>query len=363
MLYHLFESLQGRYSFLNVAHYITFRTAAASITAFLISLLFGPWLIRRLREFQIGQVVRTDGPASHKTKSGTPTMGGLLILAAVFIPTLLWANLTNPDIWIAVLSTAGFGAIGFADDYLKVARKNTYGLFARYKMGAQCLVALAVGIALIVMSRHEPALYNTRLLFPFFKNWIPDIGLFYIPFAMLVLVASSNTVNLTDGLDGLAISTFAVSAATFTALTYVTGHAKFSEYLLLVHFGPVGELTIFCGSLVGASLGFLWWNAHPAEIFMGDVGSLALGGALGTVALLIKQELLLPIVGGVFVLEGLSVIIQVGSFKLRGKRVFKMAPLHHHFELIGWAEPKVITRFLVLSIIFALFSLTTLKLR
>lgn len=363
MLYHLFESLQGRFSVLNVAHYITFRTAAASITAFLISLLFGPWLIRRLREFQIGQVVRTDGPASHKTKSGTPTMGGLLILAAVFIPTLLWANLTNPDIWIAVLSTAGFGAIGFADDYLKVARKNTYGLFARYKMLAQCLVAIGVGLALMLMAHHEPALYNTRLLFPFFKTWIPDIGWWYVPFAMLVLVASSNTVNLTDGLDGLAISTFAVSAATFTALTYLIGHAKFAEYLLLVHFAPVGELTIFCGSLVGASLGFLWWNAHPAEIFMGDVGSLALGGALGTVALLIKQELLLPIVGGVFVLEGLSVIIQVGSFKLRGKRVFKMAPLHHHFELIGWEEPKVITRFLILAIIFALLSLTTLKLR
>ncbi len=363
MLYHLCEALQAQFSVLNVVHYITFRTAAASISAFLISILAGPWFIRRLREFQIGQVVRSDGPASHKPKAGTPTMGGLLILAAVFIPTLLWANLTNPYIWIAVLSTAGFGAIGFADDYLKVARKNTYGLFARYKMGAQLAVAFCVGLALIALSRHEPELYNTRLLFPFFKNLIPDIGWFYIPFAMLVLAAASNTVNLTDGLDGLAISTFAVSAATFTALTYVTGHAKFSEYLLLVHFTPVGELTIFCGSLVGASLGFLWWNAHPAEIFMGDVGSLALGGALGTVAILVKQELLLPIVGGVFVLEGLSVIIQVGSFKLRGKRVFKMAPLHHHFELIGWAEPKVITRFLIVSIIFALFSLTTLKLR
>jgi phospho-N-acetylmuramoyl-pentapeptide-transferase len=363
MLYHLCEALQAKFSVLNVVHYITFRTAAASITAFLISILAGPWFIRRLREFQIGQVVRTDGPASHKAKSGTPTMGGLLILAAVFIPTLLWTNLTNPYVWIAVLSTAGFGAIGFADDYLKVARKNTYGLFARYKMAAQIVVALCVGIAIIALSRHEPPLYNTRVLFPFFKTLIPDIGLFYIAFVVLVLVASSNTVNLTDGLDGLAISTFAVSAATFTALTYVTGHAKFSEYLLLVHFTPVGELTVFCGSLVGASLGFLWWNAHPAEIFMGDVGSLALGGALGTVAVLIKQELLLPIVGGVFVLEGLSVIIQVGSYKLRGKRVFRMAPLHHHFELIGWQEPKVITRFLVLAIIFALFSLTTLKLR
>ncbi len=364
MLYFLFEGLHSRWAFPNVVQYITFRTAAASITAFLISLLFGPWMIRRLRAFQIGQVVRIDGPASHKPKAGTPTMGGLLILTAVFIPTLLWANLTNPDIWIAVLSTAGFGAIGFADDYLKITRKNTHGLFARYKMAAQCLVALGVGVALIALSRHAPPLYNTHVLFPFFKDLIPDIGLFYILFVVLVLVASSNTVNLTDGLDGLAISTFAVSAATFTALTYVTGHARFSEYLLLVHFPPVAELTIFCGSLVGASLGFLWWNAHPAEIFMGDVGSLALGGALGTVAVLIKQELLLPIVGGVFVLEGLSVIIQVGSYKLRGgKRVFRMAPLHHHFELIGWAEPKVITRFLILAIVFALFSLTTLKLR
>ena len=363
MLYHLFELLHARFSFLNVAHYITFRTAAASITAFLISLLCGPWLIRRLREFQIGQVVRTDGPASHKPKAGTPTMGGLLILAGVFVPTLLWANLTNPDIWIAVVSTASFGAIGFADDYLKITRKNSYGLFFRYKIGSQLVVALGVSIALIALSRHEPALYNTELLFPFFKAFTPDIGWWYIPFAMLVLVAVSNTVNLTDGVDGLAISTFAVSAATFTALTYVIGHAKFADYLLLAHFAPVGELTIFCGSLVGASLGFLWWNAHPAEIFMGDVGSLALGGALGTVALLIKQELLLPIVGGVFVLEGLSVILQVGSFKLRGKRVFKMAPLHHHFELVGWQEPKIISRFLILAIIFALFSLTTLKLR
>jgi phospho-N-acetylmuramoyl-pentapeptide-transferase len=363
MFYHLFELLQSRAHFPNVVQYITFRTAAASITAFLISLLCGPWIIRRLRDFQIGQVVRSDGPASHKPKAGTPTMGGLLILAGVFIPTLLWAKLSNPDVWIAVLSTAGFGAIGFADDYLKVARKNSYGLFARYKIAAQCAVGCAVGVALILLTRHEPVLYNTKLLFPFFKQFTPDIGWWYVPFAMFVLVAASNTVNLTDGLDGLAISTFAVSAATFTALTYVIGHAKFAEYLLLVHFAPVGELTVFCGSLVGASLGFLWWNAHPAELFMGDVGSLALGGALGTVALLIKQEFLLPIVGAVFVIEGLSVIIQVTSFKLRGKRVFKMAPIHHHFELVGWQEPKVITRFLIMAIIFALFSLTTLKLR
>ena len=362
MLFHLLGRLEGDFKVLNVVHYITFRTAVASMTAFAISLFFGPWLIRRLREKQIGQVVRHDGPETHKVKAGTPTMGGLLILVAVFIPTLLWANLKDPFIWIAVLSTAGFGAIGFADDYLKVARKNSYGLFARYKMAAQLGVAFAVGLAVVALARYQPALYNTKLVMPFFKNFTPDLGLWYIPLTMLVLVACSNTVNLTDGLDGLAISTFAVAAATFTAFVYVTGHAKFAEYLLLLRL-PVGELTIFCGSLVGASLGFLWWNAHPAQVFMGDVGSLALGGALGTVAVLIKQELLLPIVGGVFVLEGLSVIIQVGSFKLRGKRVFRMAPLHHHFEKIGWQEPTVITRFLILAILFALASLLTLKLR
>jgi phospho-N-acetylmuramoyl-pentapeptide-transferase len=362
MLFHLLESLTPNFKILNVVHYITFRTVVASMTAFAISLFFGPWLIRRLQLRQIGQVVRHDGPETHKSKAGTPTMGGLLILAAVFIPTLLWADLTNPFIWIAVGSTAGFGAIGFADDFLKVSRKNSYGLFARYKMAAQLAVALAVGVSVVLLAQYAPTLYNTTLSVPFFKSFTPDLGLWYVPFTMLVLVACSNTVNLTDGLDGLAISTFAVAAATFTAFVYVTGHAKFAEYLLLARL-PVGELTIFCGSLVGASLGFLWWNAHPAQVFMGDVGSLALGGALGTVAVLIKQELLLPVVGGVFVLEGLSVIIQVGSFKLRGKRVFKMAPLHHHFEKIGWQEPTVITRFLILAIIFALLSLLTLKLR
>jgi phospho-N-acetylmuramoyl-pentapeptide-transferase len=348
---------------LPVFSYITFRTAGASLTALAISLLLGPWLIRRLREFQIGQIVRQDGPASHKGKAGTPTMGGLLILTAVVVPTLLWANLANPYIWISMLAMVAFGAVGFVDDYLKVTRHSHHGLFARYKFAAQIVVALGVGASLLVLRDHVPPLYSTRLIFPFFKNWIPDLGWWYVPFAVLVLVGATNAVNLTDGLDGLAISTFAVSATTFTALAYVTGHAVLSKYLLLVHFGPTGELTIFCGALLGASLGFLWWNAHPAEIFMGDVGSLALGGALGTVAILIKQELLLPIVGGVFVLEALSVIIQVASFKLTGKRVFRMAPLHHHFELIGWQEPKVITRFQILAIIFALLSLTTLKLR
>jgi phospho-N-acetylmuramoyl-pentapeptide-transferase len=359
----MFYYLLNQYFGLRVFSYITFRTAGASLTALALSLLLGPWLIRRLRQFQVGQIVRQDGPASHKGKAGTPTMGGLLILTAVVVPTLLWANLTNPYIWIAVLAMVAFGAVGFVDDYLKVTRHSHHGLFARYKFAAQIVVALGVGVSLLVLRGHEPQLYSTRLIFPFFKNWIPDLGWWYVPFAVLVLVGATNAVNLTDGLDGLAISTFAVSAATFTALAYVTGHSIFSKYLLLVHSGPTGELTIFCGALVGASLGFLWWNAHPAEIFMGDVGSLALGGALGTVAILIKQELLLPIVGGVFVIEALSVIIQVASFKLTGKRVFRMAPLHHHFELVGWQEPKVITRFLILAIIFALFSLTTLKLR
>jgi phospho-N-acetylmuramoyl-pentapeptide-transferase len=362
MLYNLFY-LRDSVSVLNVFQYATFRTAGASLTALALSLLLGPWFIRRLREFQVGQVVRTDGPASHKPKAGTPTMGGLLIVSAVIIPTLLWARLENPYIWIAAIATIAFGTIGFVDDYLKITRHSHHGLFARYKFASQILVAAGIGIALILMANDNPPLYNTRILFPFRKDWIPDIGWWYLPFAVLVLVAATNTVNLTDGLDGLAISTFAVSAATYTALAYVTGHAMLADYLQLVHFEPTVELTIFCGALVGASLGFLWWNAHPAEIFMGDVGSLGLGGALGTVALLTKQELLLPIVGGVFVLEGASVILQVASFKLRGKRIFRMAPLHHHFELIGWAEPKVITRFLILAIIFALFSLTTLKLR
>jgi phospho-N-acetylmuramoyl-pentapeptide-transferase len=264
-------------------------------------------------------------------------------------------------VWIAVGSTLAFGGIGFTDDYLKIVRRSHHGLRPRYKFLGQILVAAVVGLLLIALAREN--LYTTRLIFPFFKAFIPDLGWGYVPFTVLVLVGASNAVNLTDGLDGLAISTFAIAAAAFTALSYVTGHRILAEYLLLVHFAPAAELTIFCGSLVGASLAFLWYNSYPAEIFMGDVGSLALGGALGTVAILIKQELLLPIVGGVFVLEALSVIIQVGSFKTTGKRVFKMAPLHHHFELAGWSEPKVIARFLIAAIIFALFSLTTLKLR
>lgn len=361
MLYHLLYPFHTTISALNVTQYITFRTAAASLTALAIGLASGPWMIRKLREFQVGQIIRHEGPASHRPKAGTPTMGGLLILTAAVLPTLLWADLTNVYIWIAVGSTLAFGAVGFADDYLKVIHQSHHGLRPRYKFTAQIAVAVMVGLTLIALA--ERNLYNTRLIFPFFKTFIPDLGWGYVPFAVLVLVGSSNAVNLTDGLDGLAISTFAIAAAAFTALSYVTGHRILAEYLLLVHFAPAAELTIFCGSLVGASLAFLWYNSYPAELFMGDVGSLALGGALGTVAILIKQELLLPIVGGVFVLEALSVIIQVGSFKLTRQRVFKMAPLHHHFELSGWSEPKVITRFLIAAIIFALFSLTTLKLR
>jgi len=363
MLYYL-HHLSQYLAVLNVTRYITFRTAAASLTALAIGLFLGPWMIRKLREFQIGQVIRQEGPTTHRTKAGTPTMGGLLILTSVLVPTLLWADLTNPFIWIAVLATAGFGAIGFADDYLKVVRRSHHGLAPRYKMLWLTVIALAVGVSLLILANQDPPLYSTRLIFPFFKRSIPDLGWWYVPFAWLVLVGATNAVNLTDGLDGLAISVFVVAAAAFTALAYVSTHAVFANYLQLVRLTPAAsELTIFCGALVGASLGFLWWNCYPADIFMGDVGSLGLGGALGVTALLIKQEFLLVIVGGIFVLEALSVIFQIASFKTTGRRVFKMAPLHHHFELIGWSEPKVITRFVIVAIIFALFSLTTLKLR
>jgi phospho-N-acetylmuramoyl-pentapeptide-transferase len=361
MLYYL-HYLSTYWPVLNVTRYITFRTAAASLTALALGLLLGPWIIRKLREFQIGQVIRQEGPATHRTKAGTPTMGGLLILTSALVPTLLWANLANPFVGVAVLATAAFGAIGFADDYLKIVRRSHHGLRPRYKILWQSIVALFVGLSLLLLE--SQGLYSTRLIFPFFKNWIPELGWGYVPFAMLVLVGATNAVNVTDGLDGLAISVFAVAAAAFTALAYVSTHAEFANYLQMLKLNAAAaELTIFCGALVGASLAFLWYNCYPAEVFMGDVGSLGLGGALGTVALLIKQELLLPIVGGVFVMEAASVIVQVASFKLTGRRVFRMAPLHHHFELIGWSEPKVITRFVVMAISLALLSLATLKLR
>ena len=367
MLYYLFyQELYPRTDFgaFRVTQFSTFRTAAASLTALAISLVLGPWMIRKLREFHIGQIIRHEGPTSHRAKAGTPTMGGLLILTAAIVPTLLWARLTSVYVWMAVLTTIAFGAIGFADDYLKITRRSHHGLLPRYKLGLQFLVGGVVGVLLLALT--DQGLYNTRLVFPIFKRLIPELGLFYLPFAMFVLAAESNAVNLTDGLDGLAISIFAIAAAAYTALSFVTGNRALSEYLLIPHFYPsqVGELTIFCGALVGASLGFLWYNSYPAEIFMGDVGSLSLGAALGIVAILIKQELLLPVVGGVFVLEALSVVLQVAYFKTTGgRRLFRMAPLHHHFELIGWSEPKVIARFVIAAIIFALFSLATLKLR
>jgi phospho-N-acetylmuramoyl-pentapeptide-transferase len=362
MLYHLlYGQLHASIPVFNVFRYITFRTAGASVTALALSLVLGPFMIRRLRDFQIGQVIRQDGPQTHRAKAGTPTMGGLLIMTCSLLPTLLWANLTNAYVWVAILATTAFGAVGFADDYLKIVRRSHHGLWPRYKMAWQIVIATGVGLALLALVQLD--LYSTRLVVPFFKRVIPDLGRWYVLFAVLVCVSWTNAVNLTDGLDGLAISVFGVAAAALTALSYVSGHRVFAEYLQLPFSPLVAELTIFCGALVGASLGFLWYNSYPADIFMGDVGSLALGGALGTIALLIKQEFVLVIVGGVFVLEAASVVVQVASFKLTGKRVLRMAPMHHHFELIGWSEPKVIARFVILAIIFALFSLTTLKLR
>jgi phospho-N-acetylmuramoyl-pentapeptide-transferase len=328
------------------------------MTAVLLSLLLGPGFIRTLRRLSVGQNIRELGPQAHQLKAGTPTMGGLLILLCVTVPTLLWARLDNPYVWIALLVTLGFGGVGFLDDYLKVKRGRNLGLSARAKLLGQLVVGAAAGAALLLLPQ-----YQTTLTFPFFKGLAFDLGLFYIPFVMLVLVATSNGVNLTDGLDGLAIGATLIAAATYAVFTYVAGNAIAARYLNVAYIAGVGEVAVFCTALAGASLGFLWFNAHPAEVFMGDVGSLALGGAIGIVAVLCKQEIALIFVGGLFVLEALSVIVQVASFKLRGKRVLRMSPLHHHFELSGWAEPKVIVRFWILALLFALLSLATLKLR
>ncbi len=363
MLYYLLYSLHREISALNVVRYITFRTAVASLTALFLVLLLGPWMIERLRRLQIGQYIRDEGPQAHKAKAGTPTMGGLLILTGILVPTLLWGDLTSRNVWILILSTSAFGAIGFADDYLKVVKKQSMGLTARKKLRGQILVGLLLGAEIYLLSIVEPTQYSTRIVFPFFKNLMPELSAFYILFAVGLVVWMSNAVNLTDGLDGLAIGSTLIAAAAFTVLAYVTGHRRFSDYLDILYQPGAAEVTVFCGAMVGASMGFLWWNCYPAEVFMGDVGSLALGGALGTVAILIKQELLLLSVGGLFIIEALSVVLQVGSFKLRGKRVFRMAPLHHHFELVGWKEPQIIIRFWIVAFVFALFSLTTLKLR
>jgi phospho-N-acetylmuramoyl-pentapeptide-transferase len=365
MLYHLLHAFRDDVSALNVVRYITFRTAVASLTALFLVLVLGPWMIERLRRLQIGQYIREEGPQAHRAKAGTPTMGGLLILTGIVVPTLLWADLTNRNVWILVLATVACGAIGFADDYLKVVKKRSLGLTARKKLLGQVGVGFLVGVVVYVLSQVDPVHYanGTRVVFPFFKELTPDLSVFYVIFAILVIVGSTNAVNLTDGLDGLAIGSTLIAAAAFTVLAYVSGHRVFSDYLDLLYLSGVGEVTVFCGAMVGASMGFLWWNCYPAHVFMGDVGSLSLGGALGTVAILIKQELLLIAVGGLFVLEALSVILQVASFKLTGRRVFRMAPLHHHFELLGWKEPQVIIRFWIIAFVFALFSLTTLKLR
>ncbi|HTH54304.1 MAG TPA: phospho-N-acetylmuramoyl-pentapeptide-transferase [Edaphobacter sp.] len=378
MLYWLlYQKLFPYFRLFRIFRYLTFRTVFASLTALLIGMLIGPYVIERLREFQIGQYIREEGPQSHQKKSGTPTMGGVLICISIFVPTLLWSDLSNPFVWLVMLSTLAFGAIGFADDYIKVVHRRNLGLTARAKLGLQLLASGGVAVALLQFQAHGN--YTTKLMFPFLKRFRPDMvwqslghiphlhWLAYLPFiifVMIVIAGASNAVNLTDGLDGLAIGCTIIAAGALTVLTYVSGHVVFSDYLELQRMPMVSELTIFCGAMVGASIGFLWYNAHPAEIFMGDVGSLALGGAIGTVAVAIKQELLLPFIGGVFILEALSVMLQVGSYKLRnGKRIFKMAPLHHHFELLGWSESKVIARFWILALIFALLALTTLKLR
>ena len=361
MLPWLLSPLRNLIPALNVFRYITFRVAAAVVTALILSWLLGPWFIRQLRRLSVGQNIRDVGPQAHQVKAGTPTMGGLLILFATLVPTLLWGDLKNVYIWIVMIVTTAFGAIGFADDYLKVSHHRNLGLTARAKLWLQVAAGLALGIALLVLPAE--AGFNPTLTFPFIKKLVLHLSYLYIPFVALVLVGASNAVNLTDGLDGLAIGATSVAAATYAVFTYVAGNSKIAQYLQISYVPGVGEVAVFCGALVGAGIGFLWFNAHPAEVFMGDVGSLALGAAIGSVAVLAKQEILLVLVGGLFVLEALSVIIQVTSFKLRGKRVFRMSPLHHHFELSGWAEPKVIVRFWILSILFALMALSTLKLR
>jgi phospho-N-acetylmuramoyl-pentapeptide-transferase len=362
VLYHLLFSLRDVFVGFNVFRYITFRTAFAALTALLISFILGPWLIERMRRIKLGQYIREEGPKSHQIKAGTPTMGGILINVAILIPTILWADIFNPYIWIILFVTVSYATIGFVDDYRKLAKKRNLGLTPKEKLGAQFLVALlaALAIAYLPTLRNN---YSTAITFPFVKDVVLTLGLLYIPFVMVVLVFSSNAVNLTDGLDGLAIGSTLVAAVTYTVLTYAAGHARIADYLRIAWVPQTGELAVFCGAMVGASLGFLWFNAHPAEIFMGDVGSLSLGGAIGCLAVMIKQEILLVLVGGLFVVEALSVILQVASFKLTGRRIFKMSPLHHHFELSGWKETKVVVRFWIIAVMFAMVALATLKLR
>ncbi len=358
MLYHLLYPLAQYYSFLNVFKYISFRTIGASLTALAISFVLGPYFIKFLSQKQARQVIRDDGPPTHLAKAGTPTMGGFLLIISLLVSTLLWADLTNLYIWLAMGIIFLYGMIGFVDDYLKVSRRSTKGIAGRVKLTAQILTGLLI---VLVLYHHKGI--DTQLSFPFFKNWQLDLGLFYIPFILFIIVGTSNAVNLTDGLDGLAIGPVIVSFATYMIFVYLAGHAKMASYLQIPYVAGAGELTIFCAALIASGLGFLWYNAYPASVFMGDIGSLSLGGALALMAAISKNEILLVIVGGVFVVEALSVISQVFSYQYFGRRIFKMAPIHHHFELKGWAEPKIIVRFWIISIILALIALSTLKLR
>jgi phospho-N-acetylmuramoyl-pentapeptide-transferase len=357
MLYHLLYPLAEQFGAFNVVRYITFRTAAATLTALFISFLVGPWLIRRLAELRVGQPIREIGPA-HQDKAGTPTMGGLLILLALVVSVLLWSELDNRFVWILLGLTTGYGLLGFIDDYKKVKEGSSAGVSARTKLVWQTVLGLAVGVAIYT----DPN-FDKELAVPFFKDFTPNLGIFYIPLAAFIIVAASNGVNLTDGLDGLAIGPVMIAGATFLLLAYAAGHAVIADYLSIKYVPGAGQLAIFCGALVGGGLGFLWFNASPAELFMGDVGALALGGALGTIAVLIRQEVLLAVVGGIFVVETVSVMIQVTSFKLTGKRVFLMAPIHHHYEQLGWPEQKIVVRFWIVSIILGLVALSSLKLR
>ncbi len=359
MLYRIIYFFQDTLGALNVFRYITFRTVLGMLTALFLSLLLGPLVIKMLKRLHIGQMVRDDGPQSHiETKSGTPTMGGVLFLFSLTIAVAAWADPTKLYVWLALFVTIGFGLIGFMDDYLKVTKRNSRGLPGKSKLLGQTVIA-TVGCLLLMKS---PG-YETTLLVPFFKNVRPDLGIFYLPFAVFVVVGASNAVNLTDGLDGLAVGPVITASLTYMIFTYAAGNARIAEYLQITHVPGAGEVSIFCAAMAGAALGFLWFNAYPAQMFMGDVGSLAMGGALGMAALISKFEIVLALVGGVFVIETLSVILQVASYKTRKKRIFRMAPIHHHFELKGWAEPKIIVRFWIISVILALFGLATLKIR
>ncbi|HAT35892.1 MAG TPA: phospho-N-acetylmuramoyl-pentapeptide-transferase [Rhodospirillaceae bacterium] len=361
MLYNLLAPLADEFGPLNLFRYLTFRTGGAIMTALIISFIFGPAIINWLKSQQVGASnVREDVPEGHLKKAGTPTMGGFLILLAISLSTLLWADLGNGYVWCVLLVTIGFGAVGFADDYLKLTGQGSKGLKGRTKLVFEIIIAALVAYWIASITR---APLDDGLTIPFFKNVLVDLGWFFIPFAVFVMVGASNAVNLTDGLDGLAIVPVMIAAACFGAISYLVGHAVYSGYLQIHHLPGSGELSVFCGALVGASLGFLWYNAPPAMVFMGDTGSLAVGGALGALSVVTKHELVLVIIGGLFVLETVSVIVQVASFKLTGKRVFAMAPLHHHFEKKGWAEPTIVIRFWIIAMILALIGLSTLKLR